>query len=41
MDRQMTFIGSLNLDPRSVVQNTEIGVVFNSPFIAGHIAYIL
>lgn len=33
-DRQRVFIGSLNLDPRSVVHNTEIGVVFNSPEIA-------
>jgi putative cardiolipin synthase len=37
-DRETAFIGSLNLDPRSVVQNTEIGVVFMSPPIAGHIA---
>lgn len=27
------FIGSLNLDPRAVVLNTEIGVVFTSPDI--------
>jgi len=40
LDRETAFIGSLNLDPRSVVQNTEIGVVFNSPPIAGQIADI-
>ena len=34
LDRKWVFIGSLNLDPRSVVQNTEIGVVFQSPEIA-------
>lgn len=28
-DRKQIFIGSLNLDPRSVVHNTEIGVVIN------------
>jgi len=30
VDRQNIFIGSLNLDPRSIVQNTEIGVVIQS-----------
>ena len=30
MDRTKIFIGSLNLDPRSVVENTEIGIVFTS-----------
>lgn len=29
-DRRQVFIGSLNLDPRAVVHNTEIGVVINS-----------
>lgn len=29
-DRQKVFIGSLNLDPRAVVHNTEIGVVIES-----------
>ena len=38
LDRETAFIGSLNLDPRSVVQNTEIGVVLKSTAIAGHIA---
>jgi putative cardiolipin synthase len=32
------FVGSLNLDPRSVVENTEIGVVFRSPQIAREMA---
>lgn len=34
MDRNRLFVGSLNLDPRSIVQNTEIGVVFEAPTIA-------
>jgi putative cardiolipin synthase len=38
LDRETAFIGSLNLDPHSVIQNTEIGVVLKSPAIAGHIA---
>ena len=33
-DRQRVFIGSLNLDPRAVVHNTEIGVVIDSEEIA-------
>ena len=38
VDRQTVFIGSLNLDARSVVQNTEIGVVIDSPEIAAGLA---
>ena len=33
-DRQKVFIGSLNLDPRAIVHNTEIGVVLTSEIIA-------
>jgi putative cardiolipin synthase len=33
-DRKQVFIGSLNLDPRAVVHNTEIGVVFSSKVVA-------
>jgi putative cardiolipin synthase len=33
-DRKQVFIGSLNLDPRAVVHNTEIGVVLSSTEIA-------
>ena len=29
-DRRYTFIGSLNLDPRSVTENTEIGAIIDS-----------
>jgi putative cardiolipin synthase len=38
MDRENLFVGSLNLDPRSIVQNTEIGVVFDSPVLATRLA---
>ena len=31
IDREQTFIGSLNLDPRSIEINTEMGVVIRSP----------
>ena len=34
-DRKQAFIGSLNLDPRAVLHNTEIGVVLTSGEIAG------
>ena len=33
-DRKQVFIGSLNLDPRALVHNTEIGVVMEVPEIA-------
>jgi putative cardiolipin synthase len=33
-DRKQVFIGSLNLDPRAVIHNTEIGVVFSSIEVA-------
>jgi putative cardiolipin synthase len=37
-DRKQVFIGSLNLDPRAVLHNTEIGVVLKVPEIAGEMA---
>ena len=36
-DRKLLFIGSFNFDPRSYEQNTEIGLIFNSPQLAGKI----
>jgi len=36
-DREILFIGSFNFDPRSYGQNTEIGIVFHSPQLAGMI----
>jgi putative cardiolipin synthase len=38
VDRERVFIGSLNLDPRSVVINTEIGVLVESPALAEGVA---
>ena len=40
VDRSDVFIGSLNLDPRSVIQNTEIGMVIQSTEIAEKLANI-
>jgi putative cardiolipin synthase len=37
-DGQKIFVGSLNLDPRSVALNTEIGAVFDIPELAGSAA---
>lgn len=34
IDRRKIFIGSMNLDPRSASQNTEMGVVVDSPQLA-------
>jgi len=37
-DRKRVFIGSLNLDPRALVHNTEIGVVLTSEKIASEMS---
>ena len=37
-DREKVFVGSFNLDAQSRIQNTEIGVIFNSQEIANHMA---
>nr|WP_152389916.1 phospholipase D family protein [Azotobacter salinestris] len=34
-DRRKVFIGSLNFDPRSLLWNTEVGVLVDSPVLAG------
>jgi putative cardiolipin synthase len=34
IDRRKIFVGSMNLDPRSATQNTEMGVVVESPQLA-------
>ena len=34
LDRKNVFIGSLNLDPRSIVENTEIGIMVSSEDLA-------
>lgn len=37
-DRQRVFVGSMNLDQRSLHVNTEIGVIINSPELARQVA---
>jgi putative cardiolipin synthase len=37
IDRQKVFIGSLNFDPRSVLWNTEVGVLVDSRELAGQV----
>ncbi len=37
-DRRYLFVGSFNLDPRSDALNTEMGVLFESPELAGRLA---
>jgi putative cardiolipin synthase len=38
VDRSRIFIGSFNLDPRSARLNTEVGVVLESPTLAGQLS---
>jgi putative cardiolipin synthase len=40
-DRKSVFIGSFNLDPRSTALNTEIGVLIDSPEIAGQVGELM
>jgi putative cardiolipin synthase len=41
VDRQRLFVGSFNLDPRSARLNTEMGVVIDSPALAGQLSEML
>lgn len=41
IDRSRIFVGSFNLDPRSVHLNTEMGVVIESPKLAGELSNLL
>jgi putative cardiolipin synthase len=41
VDRKRAFIGSFNLDPRSINLNTEMGLVIESPQLAGAISSAL
>lgn len=38
VDRRTIFVGSVNFDPRSAALNTELGVVLDSPRLAGRLA---
>ncbi len=41
VDRQVVFIGSMNLDPRSETQNTELGIFIESPQLAKELLRII
>jgi putative cardiolipin synthase len=40
VDRRFVYIGSLNLDPRSIQLNTEMGMIVDSPGLAAEVAAI-
>jgi putative cardiolipin synthase len=40
-DRESAFVGSFNLDPRSKAINTEIGIMIDSPEIAGQLGQLM
>lgn len=40
VDRKLVYIGSLNLDPRSIKLNTEMGMIVSSPEFAAEVASI-
>ncbi|MES2532334.1 MAG: phospholipase D family protein [Pseudomonadota bacterium] len=41
VDKQLMFIGSVNLDPRSATQNTELGIAVDSPQLAREMLRII
>jgi putative cardiolipin synthase len=41
IDRRVSFIGSMNLDPRSATTNTELGAVIDSPQLARELIRII
>jgi putative cardiolipin synthase len=41
IDRRTIFVGSMNLDPRSATQNTEMGVVVDSPQLARELLRVI
>ena len=41
IDRKTSFIGSMNLDPRSATVNTEFGAVINSPELARELIRVI
>jgi len=41
IDRKTSFVGSMNLDPRSATINTELGVVIDSPEVARELIRII
>ena len=41
VDRRMVFVGSMNLDPRSESQNTELGIFIDSPELAAEMLRVI
>ena len=41
IDRRMSFVGSMNLDPRSATLNTEIGAMIDSPQLARELLRVI
>ena len=41
IDRETLFVGSLNLDPRSIEINAEMGILVNSPEMVGELAELV
>jgi putative cardiolipin synthase len=41
VDRRLSFIGSMNLDPRSAVVNTELGAIVDSPELAKELIRVI
>jgi putative cardiolipin synthase len=41
IDRRISFVGSMNLDPRSATINTELGAVIDSPQLAKELLRII
>ena len=40
VDRKLSYIGSLNLDPRSIYLNTEMGLIIEDPILSTRLAEI-
>ena len=41
IDRNLVFIGSMNLDPRSANKNTELGIIIESPELAKEVLRVI
>jgi putative cardiolipin synthase len=41
IDRKLLFVGSMNLDPRSAITNTELGAVIDSPELARELLRVI
>ncbi len=41
IDRNLVFIGSMNLDPRSASKNTELGIIIESPDLAKEVLRVI